>query len=192
MDKRNNKPGELLPVPVASGALQAFSRQSLDIVLATEMHVTRLNAKAEPDELLDSEFMRCFACEDPEAVQWAFSEWREKSPFWPAISDIRHLVGLWHAERRRVREFNRTRDEREDRRKAREAGMSDELKAMISETSARVAMNGLRVRSEELEPRAVVTHTREEWEARRNRALAQVETALERARQKSSDSAQGA
>jgi hypothetical protein len=42
--------------------------------------------------VLAGEFDRIFSRESPEAIQWAFQVWRDKSPFFPAVSEIRKLV----------------------------------------------------------------------------------------------------
>ncbi len=59
------------------------------------MHLTALNAKSEPEDALSAEFFRVFSRESPEALQWAFQVWRDRSPFFPAISDIRKLTIEW-------------------------------------------------------------------------------------------------
>lgn len=62
--------------------------------LAIQVHLTALNAKITLDEegLLTAEFDRVFSRESPEAIQWAFQVWRDKSPFFPAVSEIVALV----------------------------------------------------------------------------------------------------
>lgn len=42
--------------------------------------------------LLSSEFDAVFSREAPEAIEWAFRVWRDRSPFFPPISEIRKLV----------------------------------------------------------------------------------------------------
>jgi hypothetical protein len=60
------------------------------------MHLTALNAKSEPEAELTREFMRVLTKEPPAAVQWAFQAWRDVSPYFPAVSDIRKLLKDWH------------------------------------------------------------------------------------------------
>jgi hypothetical protein len=60
------------------------------------MHLTALNAKSEPEAELTREFMRVLTKEPPAAVQWAFQAWRDTSPYFPAVSDIRKLLKDWH------------------------------------------------------------------------------------------------
>jgi len=81
-------------------------------MLATQIHVTALNAKSEPEESLTDEFYRIFARETPEALQWAFQAWREQSPFFPAISDIRALLKDWHRGVRERLELERAMEEK--------------------------------------------------------------------------------
>ena len=64
--------------------------------LAVQMALTALNAKSDLDDELSAEFYRVFSHEPPQAIQWAFQAWREKSPFFPAVSDIRKLLAEWH------------------------------------------------------------------------------------------------
>jgi hypothetical protein len=90
---------ELQPRQVGLSVAETQSLTPCEIVLAKELHLTRLNAKAEPDSALDSEFFRAFVGEPPEAVEWAFREWRNISPFWPAISDIRERIVRWKRDR---------------------------------------------------------------------------------------------
>jgi hypothetical protein len=79
-------------------ALSVASETSLTAssqMLGLQMHLTALNAKSEPEAELVSEFDRVFSKEPPEAIQWAFGVWREKSPFFPAIANVRSLVNEW-------------------------------------------------------------------------------------------------
>jgi len=43
-----------------------------------------------------AEFTRLFDQEPPEAIEWAFREWRLQSSFFPAIADIVELISTWH------------------------------------------------------------------------------------------------
>jgi hypothetical protein len=61
-------------------------------MLGLQMHLTALNAKSEPEEELVAEFDRRFGKESPEALEWAFVAWRDRSPFFPTVSDIRQLL----------------------------------------------------------------------------------------------------
>lgn len=42
--------------------------------------------------LLTAEFDRVFGREDSSAIEWSFQVWREKSPFFPAVSEILALL----------------------------------------------------------------------------------------------------
>ncbi len=43
-----------------------------------------------------AEFTRVFDQESPEAIEWAFREWRLKSTFFPPIAGIAELISRWH------------------------------------------------------------------------------------------------
>ena len=78
--------------------LTVSKTQSLQVSaanLAAELKLTALNAKTDVDEFLVSEFTRALVDLPAEAVQAAFRGWRDVSPFFPAISDIRELCLLW-------------------------------------------------------------------------------------------------
>jgi hypothetical protein len=64
--------------------------------LAVEINITALNSKSEPERELVAEFTRVFDHESPEAIEWAFREWRLQSPFFPSVADIVELVSRWH------------------------------------------------------------------------------------------------
>ena len=64
--------------------------------LAVQMHLTALNAKVDPESELAQEFARVFGTEPPDAIEWAFQEWRLHSPFFPTIADITKLISQWH------------------------------------------------------------------------------------------------
>jgi hypothetical protein len=72
------------------------SSGTAEATLAVQMHLTALNAKSEPEAELTREFMRVLTKEPPAAVQWAFQAWRDTSPYFPAVSDIRKLLKDWH------------------------------------------------------------------------------------------------
>lgn len=63
-------------------------------MLAIELHLTRVNAKTEPDEHIEAEFLREFSAVPQEVLQEAFRQWRRNSKFFPAVSDIHELVGV--------------------------------------------------------------------------------------------------
>jgi hypothetical protein len=82
-----------------SNALSVQSKTSLTASqqkLAVEINLTALNSKAEPERELVAEFTRVFDHEPPEAIEWAFREWRLQSSFFPAIADIAELISRWH------------------------------------------------------------------------------------------------
>lgn len=89
-------------------------------MLGVQMHLTALNAKSEPEKELVSEFDRVFSRESPEAIRWAFEVWRDRSPFFPAVCEIRALVIEFKRRQREQSELNARLDDRfllEERRK---------------------------------------------------------------------------
>lgn len=90
--------------------------------LAVEMHLCSLNSKSEPESELAAEFSRTFSVENPEAIQSAFRAWREVSPFFPTISEIRDLVQTWHRVKKRELEQQREAEEKQAIRDARARG----------------------------------------------------------------------
>ncbi len=64
--------------------------------MAVEINLTALNSKSEPERELVAEFARVFDQESPEAIEWAFREWRLQSTFFPSISAIAELISRWH------------------------------------------------------------------------------------------------
>jgi hypothetical protein len=67
-----------------------------EATLLTELDLTAENAKTELSPNLNKEFLRIFSKYPPEAIEFAFREWRDASPFIPSVSDIRDLLVVWH------------------------------------------------------------------------------------------------
>ena len=61
--------------------------------LETQIRLSAHNAKMVPNELVNREFDREFSKYSPSAIRWVFEEWRRKSSFFPAVSD---LYSLFH------------------------------------------------------------------------------------------------
>lgn len=64
-------------------------------LLLSELDLTATNAKVALEPRIGKEFLRVLAEFPPEAIEAAFRGWRDVSPFFPAISDIRELCMLW-------------------------------------------------------------------------------------------------
>lgn len=112
-------------------------------MLAVELHLTALNSKAEPDESLTKEFSRMLASEPHEAIQWAFREWRDHSPYFPAVSEIKTLVTRWHQARYHETEERRRKRERKELDAARGRGELLEfadLKKQLADVAAQKTM----------------------------------------------------
>jgi hypothetical protein len=75
------------------------SNKPTEITLLKEMYLTAVNAKTELDPHMSQELLREFANESPEAITWAFRQWRAASPYWPAICDLWRLIGRYHEKR---------------------------------------------------------------------------------------------
>jgi hypothetical protein len=108
-----------------SNALSTTSARSLTAsqgTLAIQIHLTALNAKVTLDDegVLAAEFDAVFSKESPVAIQWAFRVWRDKSPYFPAISEIRALIAEWRRGERERQELESRMEEKfllEERRK---------------------------------------------------------------------------
>lgn len=72
--------------------------------------------------MLESEFMRRFHGEDPDQLRAAFEEHRDRSPFFPAVSEIVEIMRVRKARLRESTEVERRRQEREELQKARADG----------------------------------------------------------------------
>jgi len=120
----DNKPLRKDGPNAAGNKLQKLSGDSIasQKAIAVQVHLTALNSKSESDAGLAQEFLRSFWAEPPEAVEWAFRSWRDASPFFPAISEIRALVDRWHREKREAAEAEKRRAEREAIDQARREG----------------------------------------------------------------------
>lgn len=195
MDRDNKiqtrQASELLDSRAESGALEALALLEQLTPLELEMHLTRSNAKANADPLLDAEMLRRFCTEPDEAVVWAFRAWRDQSPFFPAISDIRDLIKRYRHEEYELR---RRREEKAEAERRRATGeMLDEndiaeIRQHFCEVAAGLNLSGpIAPRRYDLardlsdqddvrrgESSVVVNHTTAEWLVLRERALARV------------------
>lgn len=91
-----------------SNALIASTKQSGKAsreTIAFQMKLTAQDAKTQPTPELIAEFDRVFGQESPEATDWVWPLWRDKSKYWPAICDIRALYTDWHRGQREQAEL---------------------------------------------------------------------------------------
>lgn len=160
-------------------------RARLEDSLLRQIHITRQNACSQPDVWLDEEFLRVFANEPIEAVEFAFRCWRDQSPYFPKISEIRELIANWRANYT-IREADaRRRREQADMEAARAAGggMTDEEKAELAasirrakEKIAQAGMNpyahGQAAREER--PPTMIYVSEDDWIRRANEAKARL------------------
>jgi hypothetical protein len=122
--------------PQRKDELSAASDQSLKLsqkVIAVQVHLTTLNSKSEPDSELTREFLRVFWNEPPSALEWAFRKWREESPYFPAISELRKLLDGWHRNQREQEEGEALRREKEAVEQARSEGNVVEFANLVKD-----------------------------------------------------------
>lgn len=91
------------------------------------MDLTAENAKVEVTKSLNIEFLRELANFPEETIRWAFREWRRKSKFWPAVSDIVEIIDFRRRLDRENAEFEKQERERAEIRAARKKGTLLEL-----------------------------------------------------------------
>jgi hypothetical protein len=84
------------------------------------MRLCSLNSKSEPENALVAEFSREFGTTDPELLQWAFREHRNRCDFFPTIAQVSGLL-------RERRAFLMRQEE--DRVKAKQAQETEEARA---------------------------------------------------------------
>jgi hypothetical protein len=90
----DNMPRTKSPKP--NSAPKKSSNQSLtpsQQELARQIYLTAQNSKTETDDHINREFDREFSKRAPAAIRWVFEEWRRRSAFFPAVSD---LFSLFH------------------------------------------------------------------------------------------------
>ena len=180
-----------------SDALHRPARTSLTEsarMLAEEMKRTAENSKCVPDAFLIAEFSRVFERESPEAIQWAFRAWRDESPYFQAVTDIRGLVAEFHRGQRAQAEMRERREEKLRLEEARQKGeLLDfaELRKQLAKITERCKMPenehsrrqhfGLR-RDPADSPMIPAVHlTAEEIAARRDTERAEIRRYMERA-----------
>ena len=91
-------------------------------LLLSELDLTATNAKVALEPRIGKEFLRVLAEFPAEAIEAAFRGWREVSPFFPAISDIRELCVLWARRKAEEREYAEQAQWRQEVKAARERG----------------------------------------------------------------------
>lgn len=115
----NNK---LVPVSAAMSKHASPSLQPQEITLLKEIRLTAANAKIVPGAEISEEFLRVLSNFPAEAVEAAFRGWRDVSPFFPAVCDIRELANLWVRRKAEEREYAEQAQRREELEAARERG----------------------------------------------------------------------
>src|SRR4051812_27527174 len=101
---------------------EASSLTLQERVLLLEMDLTATNAKVVLEPHLSSEFLRVLSSFPAEAIQAAFRGWRDVSPFFPSISDIRQLASHWVRRQAEIRADQEQAQRRREMEEARERG----------------------------------------------------------------------
>lgn len=137
------------------------------------MHATRANAKAEADPILDEKFVARFCTEAEEAVVWAFTQWRDQSPFYPSILDINELIKVWKRNRREAEAEQCRRGEQAETERRHAAGDHllsaeelEEMKSKIARTTEQKTMANTAA-----PVRKVIEHSQDEWLQLREKQL---------------------
>jgi hypothetical protein len=76
------------------------------------MDITAANAKIELTPELSREWLRVLSKHPLEAIEEAFRSWRDRSSFFPAISEIQDLIRVWDASKREEQEAKEHEQER--------------------------------------------------------------------------------
>ncbi len=112
-----------------------------ELTLLGELDLCAADSKSEPDVRLNGEFLREFAKEKPDVIQWAFRTHRRESQFFPSINEITVLIGLRRRELWEASEAERRQQEKSELDQARAEGklvdISD-LRQMIADTVKRM------------------------------------------------------
>lgn len=82
---------------------------------------------------LAGEFDRVFSEQPPEALAYAFANWREVSQFMPTIADIATLLRQWRRQKFDAAEADRARRERAESERARRDGSLAGFDAIVRE-----------------------------------------------------------
>lgn len=157
--------------------------------MLNELDLTATNSKTIVEPRLSGEFLRVLAEFPAGAVEAAFRGWRDVSPFFPAISDIRDLAQLWVKRKREACEQERQAEERKQAESARERGelidFSDILRK-LNDTVGKMPEPPHIRRERKVRERAVVATapavqmTQEQIEARREAEQAEIQRELKR------------
>ena len=85
------------------GTVKSLAKLS-ELMLVSELDLTATNSKTVLEPRLSGEFLRVLSEFPAEAVEAAFRGWRDVSPFFPAVSDIRGLCEAWVRRKRELDE----------------------------------------------------------------------------------------
>ena len=95
----------MITIDAKTGELSAqMESTTLLETLRRELKLTAQNARTPCDQFLAKEFRRRFEQEPAAAIEYAFERHRDRSAFFPAISQIKDGIQEWKADQRRIRE----------------------------------------------------------------------------------------
>lgn len=169
-----------------SSALSPTGTSSLTLqetVLLSELDLTATNAKVALEPRIGKEFLRVLSNFPAEAIECAFRGWRDVSPFFPAISEIRELCMHWVRRQAEIKADEARAKEREQVEAARERGELinfAEMKAKLAEIAKHTQMPESRrmrfnaaVTTQEIPP--AIPMTKQQIDARRAKELEEIQ-----------------
>jgi hypothetical protein len=117
-----NNEQQLVPQQRGNSGLERISLRPQEFTLLGELDLCAADSKSEPDARLNTEFLREFAGEEAETIQWAFRQHRRQSQFFPSIAEITALITRRRRELWEAAQVERRRQERAESEKARAEG----------------------------------------------------------------------
>lgn len=104
-----------------AATVKSLSKPS-ELTLLNELDLTATNSKTVMEPRLSAEFLRVLSDFPAEAVEYAFRAWRDESPFFPSVSEIRGLCQAWVRRKSEERELQERAEQRKEVAEARERG----------------------------------------------------------------------
>jgi hypothetical protein len=100
---------------------------------------------------MNQELLREFASQSPEAISWAFRQWRAGSPYLPAICDLWGLINRYHEKRAVEIAEDEQAAEKQDAARRLAAG-EKQLKAMTKEEISHMILSVLKPMDNRVNP----------------------------------------
>lgn len=137
--ENNQQPG-LVRLNTGLAATGKSSLTSQERSLLSELDLTATNSKTVLEPRIGAEFVRVLGNFPAPAIEAAFRGWRDVSPYFPAVSDIRALCLLWIKRTAEAEEYGCQVNERKQTDAARERGelvnFADIVKQLKTQTHA--------------------------------------------------------